>query len=88
MGWLDGCALARQEKFGMSGLQKTFMTANWRRKFRLVFIAAFGAIVLGGCARGRLTKPGSVPSELLVGHVDNAQTIDLRNWPRLRRVTN
>ncbi|HEX4145196.1 MAG TPA: polysaccharide biosynthesis/export family protein [Pirellulales bacterium] len=61
----------------MAGLQKTFMTANRRRQIRLVWIAALGAIALGGCARGRLMQAGTLPSEYLVAHVDNAQTIDL-----------
>jgi polysaccharide export outer membrane protein len=55
----------------------TYMTANWRRTICLAWIAAAGAIALGGCARGRLIQAGSVPSEYLVAHIDNAQTIDL-----------
>jgi len=74
---LNRGSLTREERFRVAGIQKTFMTANWRRTICLVWIAAFGAIALGGCARGRLMKAGTLPSEYLVAHVDNAQTIDL-----------
>jgi polysaccharide biosynthesis/export protein len=70
-------AHSREKKLRVSGLQKTFMTANWRRTICLAWIVAAGAIALGGCARGRLIQAGTLPSEYLVAHVDNAQTIDL-----------
>ena len=47
---VDRGALTRDEQFRVSGLQNTFMTANCRRTICLVWIAACGAIALGGCA--------------------------------------
>ena len=73
----DRSSPTREERFRVSGLQKTFMTANWRRTICLAWIAALGGLALGGCARGRLMQAGTIPSEYLVAHVDNAQTIDL-----------
>ncbi len=78
--WIDFACRARvaaDDRRACRGIRKRLMIASRRDRICLAWLVALEAIALGGCSSGRLMNPTAIPTEFLVSHVENAQTVDL-----------